>query len=242
MNPLTLLLAFLRLRVDDPAPDPEDDKGAEPATDPSDDLPEVDPDAVPEKDEKSPEAEAALATVRAAEERAARAERERDELRQRQQQRSPADLTAEEEAVLKDEKATELQKWQVQANRELRRGRSEAQFALAQAQDIADKTGFSRIANTNPALFKRYEERVEKALADMRAKGYNASREQIMDNLIGKDMREGKFTKKAAPKKDETEKQTLPRGKLPGARSDVSGKTAMTEHEKRRQRLQDVQI
>jgi hypothetical protein len=244
MRLLELLLGFLRLRVDDPAPDadPTPDPAPDPAPDPTDDL-DVDPDPAPEPDTKSPEAEAALASLRAAEERAARAEREAAELRTRHHQPQVDEITRQEEERLKDPKATDLEKWQIQANRELRRGRSEAQFALAQAHDVADKTAFSRIANTNAALFKRYEERVEKVLADMRAKGYNAPREQIMDNLIGKDMRDGKFAKKAAPKKeDDTGKQPVNRGKLPGARSDVSGKNAMSEHEKRRQRLENVQI
>ncbi len=109
---------------------------------------------------------------------------------------------------------------------------------MIQAQDISDKTSFATIAMKNPALFKRYEARVEEQLAQMRAKGFNAPREAIMDNLIGKDMRDGKFK----PKKAAEDKTTVARGKLPGARSDVSGKNAMSEHEKRKQRLENVQI
>jgi len=243
MKLLAFLLAFLRLGVEPETPDPDPSPAPDPAPDPSDDL-TVDPaEPDPKPDDKSPEAEAALAAIKAEKERGDRFERELNDLRGRSPQpRSPSDLTEDEERILKNEKATALEKWQVQANVELRRGRSEAQFALAQAHDIADRTAFSRLANTNAVLFKRYESRVEEELTKMRQKGYNASREQIMHNLIGKDMTDGKFTKKAAPKKDDDTKPAVPRGRLPGARSDVSGKSGMSEHEKRRQRLENQQI
>lgn len=247
MKLLDLLLLFLRPGVEgepDPAPDPAPDSNPapDPAPDPSDDL-DVEADPAPEPDKGSPEAEQALAEIRAERARADRFERELAEIKGRQSQpRSPADLTQEEESILKDEKADPMRRWQVQANVELRRGRNEAQLALAQAQDIADKTSFSRIANTNPTLYKRYETRVEEELAKMRSRGFNASREAIMDNLIGKDMREGKFAKKKPAEEPATGKKTVDRGRLPGARSDVSGRNAMSEHEKRRQRLENQQI
>lgn len=239
MKLLELLRLFLRLGVG-PGEDENVEEQKEEVVEEKVDEIEVDEDIKEEKDDKSPEAEAALAAVRAEKERGDRLERELSELRGRQQP-GVDDITRQEDEKLRDPKATDLEKWQIQANRELRRGRSEAQAALMQAHDVADKTTFSRIAVTNAALFKRYESRVEEELTKMRAKGFNAPRETIMDNLIGKDMRDGKFAKKKAAEDKET-KPPVNRGKLPGARSDVSGKNATSEHEKRRARLENVQI
>lgn len=248
MKLFELLLAFLRLGVGEGEPDPNDDPTADKGdTDESDanaDLDvNLDDDKSDDKSDERPskeEFEALAAQAKADKERADRFEREMGELRG-QQRPNVDEVTRQEDEKLRDPKATDLEKWQIQANRELRRGRSEAQMALAQAHDVADKTAFSRIAVTNAALYKRYESRVEEELAKMRSKGFNASREAIMDNLIGKDMREGKFAKKKAAEDKET-KQPVNRGKLPGARSDVSGKNAMSEHEKRAKRLENVQI
>lgn len=171
-------------------------------------------------------------------ERNERLERENVELRARLAPRVDAQ-EEEENRRLADEKTTALEKWQIQANRELRAGRSTAQAALLQAQDVNDRTAFASISMTD-ATAKKYETRVEKELADMRAKGQNAPREAIYTYLLGKDMREGKFKKKAAPAAGA--QQTVNRGKLPGARSDVGAKGSLTEHEKREKRLENVQI
>jgi len=201
------------------------------------------PDATDPKKELS----AAQAAAKAERERADRYERELTEARRHSESRFAAqrpqedDTTREENARLSDPKTTDLEKWQINANRELRRGRSDSQMALAQAHDVADKTTFANLAVTSPALHKRYAARVEEQLAAMRAKGYNAPRETILDNMIGKDAREGKLTKKAKPSASAST-ETVTRGKLPGVRSDVSGRGKMTEHQKREQRLLNVAI
>jgi hypothetical protein len=244
MNLIEMLRLFLRPAVEGETETVETEKKEEAVTEEKTEDLDVDVDAdiqEEKKDDKSPEAEQALSEIRAERARADRFERELSEIKGRQSQPPIDEITRQEEDRLRDAKTSDLEKWQIQANRELRRGRSEAQLALAQAQDISDKTSFSRIANTNPTLYKRYESRVEEELAKMRSRGYNASREAIMDNLIGKDMREGKFAKKKQAESD-TNKKTVERGRLPGARSDVAGKNAMSEHEKRRQRLENQQI
>jgi len=235
---LELLRAFFRLGVEgEPGDAPPEEEAAPEAE------PEVEVEAEPEHEESSPEADAALAAIRAEKERGDRLEREMADLRQRQPQRPHVDETVEaENKKLADPATTAAERWQIESNRVIRATQQNSQLALIQAQDIADKTSFARIAMTNAALFKRYETRVEEELGKMRAKGFNASREQIMDNLIGKDMREGKFTKAKKADEPAAGKSAVARGKTPGAKSDVGGRQAMSEHEKRRARLENVQI
>lgn len=176
-----------------------------------------------------------------AEQRAEAHQRELNELRGQQRPAQTPDqrLYEQEQARLADPKVTELERWQIEANRKLRLNTQSSQAALMQAHDIADRTAFRQLEVTKPALFKRYEKRVEEELAKMRKAGGNTTREGIMRYLIGTDAMDGKLTakKKAAPAGE-----TINRGKLPGARSDVRGKTTMSDREKRAARLQDVQI
>jgi len=249
---LELLLAFFRLGVEgEPNPNaekPDAGAGGEPdpdVTPPDDDL-DVDPDALPGDDKgrgDAPTVEqfaAAQAAVKTEQEARERAERERDDLRQRIAPRQYADPVIEEEdRRLRDPKITPTERWQIESNRVIRANEMRSNQALAQAQDVSDKTTFGMLAIKSPAVFKKYESLVDKRLTEMRARGFNAPRAEILKNLIGEDMLEGKF-KKAAKKDDTT--TTAPRGKLPGARSDVSGKNAQTEHQKRAARLENVQI
>lgn len=174
--------------------------------------------------------------------RADRIERENVELRARLQ--PPKDAGEDEEnRKLADPATSALEKWQIQANRELKAGRSTAQAALLQAQDVNDRTAFAGIAMTDPTA-KKYETRVEKELTDMRAKGQNAPREAIYTYLLGKDMREGKFKKKAPPAAGKgADPSAVNRGKLPGARSDVrSGAGNLSNRDKLAKKLENVQI
>jgi len=231
---LYLLFAFLFPRVDGDA-DPEPEIDIDPAADIEDD-----PSPEPEPADTAAELAAERAARATERERAERLEREVTELRQAHQRApGPSPEAAAEDAVLNDPNATDLQKWQVRANRELRAGRMDSQAALQQAQDIADRTSFGQFAVKNPPLFKRYEKRVEEEYQKLRGKGQMVAREAILRFLIGNDALEGKLTKKAPA----TKESTVPRGKLPGARSDVTGKGGGTsEHEKRRARLENVQI
>lgn len=248
-NLLVFLAAFFALGVGEPDPEPDPKPDPDPAPDPADDIELELPDPAPDKDDKDerPSAEefsAAQAAEKSERERADRYERELGDLR-RQRPQSPEDeLQRRENAKLADEKTSELEKWQIQANRELRAGRSAANFALAQAVDVSDKTSFRAIESKKPVLFKKYEARVEEELAKVRANGGNATRESIFAYLVGKDALDDKFTRKAKPAADKTEeKKTVQRGKLPGARSDVSGKGgAMTAKQKLERKLDGVQI
>lgn len=238
---LLLLLAFFHFGVDDPPP-PDADQNPNPDSeldaDPEDPAPDAEPDP---KLASSEELEAERRGRTAEKERADRFEREAADLRARHAPRQD-DESAREDAILKDPASTDLQKWQVTANRQLRAGSSAAQTALMQAEDVRDQTAFSRLAMSEPALHKRYEAKVEEELGNARKQGYNPKREFIYNQLIAKDMREGKFKKKAAPAADDAKGRTVNRGKLPGVKSDVGGRGGLSEHEKRRARLENVQI
>lgn len=242
MRFLELLRPFFFLGVGepDPEPDPAPDATDDPAPDLDVDLDAADPE--PDKDERpsKEEFEAAASQGKADKERADRLERELADTR-RQRAAHPDPEYAREEAKLQDEKTSDLEKWQIRANRELRAGRQTSQAALAQAYDVSDRAAFRSLEAKKPALFKRYEKEVEEQLVKVRQSGGHATREDILKYLVGRDAMDDKFARKKSAAKTE-EKTTVARGKLPGARSDVSGKTTMNEREKRAKRLEGVQI
>jgi hypothetical protein len=245
---LKFLLLFIRPAIDDPADDPDLqlDLGGTDDPPPQDDPPADDPpaDDPPADDPPAPPA----AVDRAAIERevSERYEREMAQLRANQRHAEPVvdKDVAEWNRILADPNADAQTKWYAQSNLEIRKTTTFSQTALAQALDVSDRTAFSALANTEPGLYKRYAPMVEDELAKMRQRGGNARREEIYTYLLGKEMREGKFTKKkSAPKPGaSTSQPAVARGRLPGARSDVGGKGAMTEHEKRTKRLEGVSI
>ena len=173
-------------------------------------------------------------------ERAEKFEREAEKLRVRHTPRPSNDEWEREEAILKDDKATPEQKWTVNANRELRNNRIMAQTALEQSRDGADRTSYQLLAQQKP-IAKRYEAEVEKHVQQLRQNGQAVPpRESILRFLLGNDMLADKFKKKAAPSADPKQ---APRGKTPGVKSDVRGSGAsLTDREKRRARLENVQI
>ena len=161
------------------------------------------------------------------------------------QQRRDETFEAEESRLKQLDLTTEsgkLEKWQIDSNREIRAARMYGQQAIQQASDIADRSKFEQLATTNPSLHKRYAAKVEENIAKMRAQGQQVPpREEMLRYLVGHDMVAGKL--KPAAGKSTASGQGVPRGKTPGARSDVSGKGGgKTESEKRRARLEGVQI
>lgn len=244
---LWLILLFFRPAADgDADPDePELDlSGGDPDPEPKGAAADPEPQGDPEPDPQAA-LRAELETERRARaeerERASRYERELAEVRAQSHRPATDPQLEEEERILRDPNSTDLQKWQIQANREIRAGRGAAQNALAQAQDINDRTAFQALATKNPPLFKRYEARVEEEYQKLRAKGQAAPREAILRFLIGNDALDGKLTRKA-PAGKAADNPNINRGRLPGARSDTSGKNSMSEREKRRARLENVQI
>lgn len=242
-----LLVAFLTLGVDppddpdntDPPDDPDavdplalDDDNPDP---PSPDDPD-DPDAIREqlKAERT-RAETAERNAREASDRATAAE-----ARSRESHRAPTQeqqIFEQEEARLRDPALTAQEKWQIDSNRILRSNQREARQALAESREIADKADFERLKATNPVL-KRYEERIEKKLVEIRATGGNIPRKVVAQLLIGEDIVDGKVkSTKRTTDGGTTQTRTVDRGKSPSGRSDVRGRSASTEQDKRRARL-----
>lgn len=253
---LQRLLAYLRLGAAEGEADPPAEPAA-PAAGADDDLfgddgelldaaeegggtPAADPEETPALKEARRRAEEA--DRRADGERAAREELQRqipapkppiDTDYEREEQQLAAaragGYTAEQIALLE---------WQINSNRTIRATNRDSKAALQQAQDLQDRTAFERLEVTHPKVYKRYAQRVDAAVADMRAKGQTpAPRAAILRLMIGDDLLSGKVApKKKAP--------PVERGRTPGVRSDVrgNGKGAMTEHEKRKARLQNVRI
>lgn len=246
MNAIKLLLAFLRLGVGEGEIDQkEEEQKDEPAPDLDVDLDADAGDDDKKADDDRPTAEqfeAARAAEKSERERADRFERELADARRQRPASHQDEMTRREEQELADEKTPELRRWQIQANRTLRAGRTESQMALAQAHDVSDRTAFRAIEAKKPALFKKYEAEVEKTLATIRQNGGNTTREDVFKYLIGRDALDDKFTRKKAAAEKKDDKPDVKRGKLPGARSDVSGKSGQTEHQKRIARLENQPI
>ena len=159
--------------------------------------------------------------------------------------RSPAPSAApvdtdfqREEDRLRDPNLDPMERWQIQSNRTLRQSQQLAAQALAQAQDLNDRTAFEAKIASDPHR-ARYRERVESAVADERRQGRNASREAVYYYMLGKDIADGKLKPKAKTKSPAAD---VPRGRTPGVRSTVPPARGQTEHQKRAARLADVNI
>jgi hypothetical protein len=153
--------------------------------------------------------------------------------------KTPAQLQwEEEEATLRNPETPQDERWRIESNRRMRESFQMSQTALMQAQDLNDRTAFQSKFSTDPRRAK-YADRVEAHIAEMRKNGANAAREGVYFYLLGKDIAEGKLkpaAKRKAPAAD------VPRGRSPNARSDVSARGAKSEHEKRRARLENMNI
>lgn len=242
-----LLAAFLHLGVDPP----DDPDNVDPPDNPDEvdplDLGEDDPDPPSPDEPDDPDAiREQLKAERTARETAERNAREMSErataaeARSRESPRAPSQeqqLFEHEETRLRDPALTAQEKWQIESNRVLRSNQREARQALAESREIADKADFERLKAANPVL-KRYEERIEKKLVEIRATGSNIPRKVVAQLLIGEDIVDGKVkSTKRAPEGGTQQTRTVARGKAPSGRSDVRGRGASTEQDKRRARL-----
>ena len=247
---------------DDPEPDDETLDGDTPPDDapPDDELPADDLDSLIEtveaddkiKPKETGRENEAIRTARKraqeAEEARIRAEATLDaERRMRAPPQASEDqrLWQAEEAKLGDTEASDLEKWQIRSNRTLRANTQATNRAMATANDMQDRTAFDRLQISNPKVYKLYQDKVEKALGDMRSKGQDAPRLALLRFMIGNDVMEGKLksgTRKKADTATGETKSGIDRGRSPGARSDVSGKGKMTDHQKRAERLKGVVI
>lgn len=182
-----------------------------------------------------------------AEQRVARLEAELERERRQSAAPSPAPSAGktpeqeqweQEEAALRNPETPQDERWRIESNRRMRQSFMLSQQAFMQAQDLNDKTSFQSKFATDPRRAK-YADRVEAHIAEMRKNGNNAQREGVYYYLLGKDIAEGKL-KPAAKRKPPA--ADVPRGRSPGARSDVPARGAKSERDKLRSRLENVNI
>ena len=241
------LLSFLLRRlgyffplVADPDPDPPEVDEVDDTVDDSgeDDLPE---DPTPEDDEihadlavtaKPRRDDDLRARVDAAERRADEAAREVAALKS--PRTSDEDrIRADEDARLRAADTSDMEKWQIQANRALRESQAQSRAALARAEDLSDLTAYQAKAIKNPT-YAKFADKVEAKLKTARSQGQNVPRELILQLLVGEAVLNGK---RAAPKP-----AAPSRGKPNAARSDVPTRGNMSDRQKRAARLANTQI
>lgn len=230
---LKLLLGLLYPGVDgDDLVDPVD-----PVDDPVDPIDDLDIDFVEDATPPARGSEAErLARLEAEVERRGRL---RDEEVRRHGSTPPVDTEFQrEEERLRAADTSEMERWQIQANRTLRQTQQEAQRARMDASDLMDRTRFESKFNSDPRRTK-YADRVEEAIAQERAQGRSASRESVYFYMLGKDIADGKLKPKAKAK---TPAADVPRGRPANTRSDVSARGVKTERDKLRSRLENVNI
>lgn len=245
-----LLGSYFRLGSD-VTPAPGAPAGDPPAGD--DDLPPIEDDDPPPGDGGEPPPPDPDKLMREATARAEKAEREarenaaRIEALERERanagRKSPDQVAfEEEEAALRNPATSADERWRIQANRELRANRRMAENAETRAVDLSDKTAYDRLcmdATQGGKIAKKYAERVEKKLTEIRASGGNLPRKFVLQMLVGEDYVEGRVTTKKPPA---PEPKPVPRGKAASPRGDVSGKSTPSEREARRARLENQPI
>lgn len=178
-----------------------------------------------------------------ADERLARLEAEverRGRMATEAQSRQPAPVDQDfqrEEERLRAADLTDLERWQIQSNRQIRESRTFAANALAQAQEMTDRARFEAKMASDPRRAK-YADRVEEEIGKARGRGQQASREDVYYWMLGKDIADGKL--KSKPKASSA--PAVPRGKTAGVRSDVPARGNRTGSDKLRARLEGQSI
>lgn len=144
-----------------------------------------------------------------------------------------------EEERLRNPELSDIERWQINANRTLRATQQQAQQALFQAQDMADRTRFESKVSSDPRRAK-YTDRVETEIQKARSQGnMQASREDVYYWMLGKDIADGKL--KSKPKASAA--PNVNRGKPAGVRSDVQGRgRPSSDRDKLRSRLENMNI
>lgn len=237
---LKKLLALLYPGIDgetDDAPPADDPDTPDPDLADDDDLPDMDDDPAPaaRTSSRRSDADDRLARLEAEVERRGRLATEAES------RRAPTvdPQWQRDEERLRNPETSELERWQIQANREVVAARRESQLALQEARDMADRTRFESKLNSDPRRAK-YAERVETEIQKARAAGnMQASREDAYYWMLGKDIADGKL--KAKPKASGA--PNVNRGKPAGVRSDVQGRgRPQSDREKRAARLAEMNI
>ncbi len=179
--------------------------------------------------------------TREAEDRALRAETERDALKNT---RSVPQTNPEESRRVRDERLALMdpqERRDFLRDEEMKELKNSMAMSRFQMQDSLDKTGFEAEVNSNPALAKMKGE-VEKMYADALSKGTFVPRLSLLDYVIGKQAREklkqpaGKAA--TAAKKAAGERVGSVTTKPMSGKSDTAGKVAASEREARMARIE----
>jgi hypothetical protein len=190
--------------------------------------------AIRETRERAQKAERELATARAELEAARRPQQSGT------QQPTPDQvLWQQEEETLRNPELSDWQRYAINSARGARQAQAASQQALAQAQDMADRTAFQAIATTKPKTFEAYKDRVEAKVQELRARGVNVPRDVILKTMLGEDMLAGKLK---TPEKVKPSNGAAPRR---APRSDVATGSPggrMSDAERRAKRLENVRI
>jgi hypothetical protein len=235
-----VFLAFLFPGVDDlpePGDEPADEPQDEPADAPTDelDLSENEPEPSPRSNTGNSEAE--IAALRATTETQARLLANF----MAGGGRSNAPVQDENERVLNDPNATPEDRWRAQANRALGQGHSAGQRALAVALDAQDASSFQLRCVTDK-LAAKYAKLVESKRQELIAKnGQAPKREAILTFVLGEEIQKRQEKSAGTKPKKAASNSSVDRGRTPNARSDV-GRSGKSESQKRRERLENVQI
>lgn len=246
---LARLLSFLFPGVDDPdGGDPAGDPGGDPGADPAGgdpgaddaDADELDIDFVEEPARSARGATSVDDRLEAVEREMERRARIAAESGRSAAAPAPAVDTEfqREEERLRDPNITDMERWQIQSSRTLRDNNRMSMQAMLQAADLNDRTLYESKVATDPRRDK-YRDRVEAVVQEERRQGRSASRESVYFFMLGKDIAEGKLKPKVKAK---TPAAQVPRGRSPGARSDVPARRGTTEHQKRTARLENINI
>ena len=227
------LLSYLFPAIDEGDTPPDDapiDEELPPDDIPPDDAPideELPPDDIPPDDvvpePTAPRISRAQQAITATRERAQKAERELDEIRKElaQARAKPSGPTQDEllfrqeEETLRDPNLEPWQRYAITTARQSRQAMATSQSVMARAEDMSDKAEFRNLRADKPALFDKYEAKVEERIASIRASGQPVPpRKAVMQFLLGEDMLNG-TVKAKTPTKSSTPSRA-------SARSDVS--------------------
>ena len=240
MNMWKFFVKYFTIGVDDDVPPPDDDTPP-----PDDDVPPPDDDTPPSDPEPSaPRISRAQQAIITQRERAQKAERDAEQLRRelaeaRRQPAAPSQedlLFQQEEATLKSLPPDSWERYAIESRREARQSKALSLSVMNQAKDLSDKAEFSSLRASKPAIYDKYEARVEERLSQIRANGGSIPpRKAILEYLLGADLLNGKV-KTATPTKSPTQSRV-------SARSDVSPSSGgRSDYEKAMARLEGVRI
>jgi hypothetical protein len=172
-------------------------------------------------------------------ERAARVERELQEIRAEQSRRAAVvekkEPTAEEKALWSTEQLIQY---------ELGKATEKFGTTLQQMQwntmEANDKAAFERLQLSDPRA-KKYAAEVEERLANIRKQGQNVDRASLLKFIVGEKVMAGGAKAVAKAKKEGEAQIRRQQTKPPGGSSDVrGGRTQESAAEARRKRLENV--